>query len=146
MGLLNQNILGRITWFQDPFSDDADQDTSRLDIVQVGWKLFSQSPILGNGLASTQTWSEPLATHNMYLNLMVEHGFLGALIMPLLIYAVIKNACGETKIIGFIFAAFILLWGIFSHNILEQRFILILFSLMASMTMQSRLPQLAHVK
>jgi O-antigen ligase len=143
MGLMNKNIRGRIIWFEDASSSDANQDTSRSDILEFGWKLFLQHPILGNGLAATQTWTEPIATHNMYLNFMVEHGFLGALIMPLLIYAVIKNARGETKTIGFIFAALMLLRGIFSHHILSERFSLMLFSLMASMTTQSRLNQLS---
>lgn len=138
MNALNDNISGRLVWFQDPSSRDADDDTSRLDIVKVGWDKFLKSPIIGNGLATTHSWSAGLSTHNIYLNSIIDHGFLGIFIMPMLVFAVIKGARGTVKSISFIFAGFILLWGIFSHNVLDERYMLTTFSLMAAMTMQSR--------
>ncbi|AFY52860.1 O-Antigen ligase [Rivularia sp. PCC 7116] len=138
MNILNDNIAGRLVWFQDPSSRDADDDTSRLDIVEVGWYRFLKSPIIGNGIGTTHSWSAGLSTHNIYLNLIIDHGFLGILIMPLLVYATIKGAYGKVKDISFIFAGFILLWGIFSHNVLDERYMLTTFSLMAAMTMQSQ--------
>lgn len=138
MNILNDNISGRLVWFQDPSSRDADDDTSRLDILEIGWYKFIKSPIIGNGLGTTHSWSAGLSTHNIYFNLIIDHGFLGILIMPMLVYAVIKGACGKIKDISFVYAGFILLWGIFSHNVLDERYMLTTFSLMAAMTMQSK--------
>ncbi|NJL61130.1 MAG: O-antigen ligase family protein [Methylacidiphilales bacterium] len=139
VSLLNDNIRGRLVWLQDPSARDAEGDTGRIDIVEIGWRLFLKNPIIGNGLASTQTWSQPIATHNMYLNLMIDHGILGIVIMPLLIYSVIYKAREEAHRLGFIFAVFTLLYCIFSHNLLEERYMLVSYSLMAAMTMQSRI-------
>lgn len=139
---LNQNSLERISWFQNvSTSDSEDSADSRLEVAQLAWQMFTQHPIFGNGIASTLTWNMNISTHNIYLYYMADHGFLGALILPVLVYAVIQDARGETKYIGLAFAAFILLWGLFSHNILEERYILIMFSLMAAMTAAIQLEQ-----
>ncbi|MFW9264018.1 O-antigen ligase family protein [Nostoc sp. CALU 546] len=138
----NQNSLERISWFQNvSTSDSEDSADSRLEVAQLAWQMFTEHPIFGNGIASTLTWNMNISTHNIYLYYMADHGFLGAFILPVLVYAVIQDAHGETKYIGLAFAAFILLWGLFSHNILEERYILIMFSLMAAMTAASQLEQ-----
>ncbi|MDF5706263.1 MAG: O-antigen ligase family protein [Nostoc sp. S4] len=139
---LNQNSLERIAWFQNiSTSDSEDSADSRLEVAQLAWQMFTKHPFLGNGIGSTLTWNLEISTHNMYLYYMADHGIIGAFILPLLVYAVTQHARGETKYIGLAFAAFILLWGLFSHNVLEERYILIMFSLMAAMTRASWLEQ-----
>ncbi|MEH2107242.1 O-antigen ligase family protein [Nostoc sp.] len=138
----NQNSLERIAWFQNISSSDSeDSADSRLEVAQLAWQMFTEHPFFGNGIGSTLTWNMEISTHNIYLYYMADHGILGALILPLLVYAVTQHAQGETKYIGLAFAAFILLWGLFSHNVLEERYILIIFSLMAAMTAVSQLEQ-----
>lgn len=138
---LNPNIAGRLNWLQNPSSSDANSDTSRLEIIKYAWQKFSEKPFFGNGIAYTQLWGE-IRAHNMYLLFMVEHGFLGIFLLPLLIYCVIYNACGETKNIAFSLAIFLTIWGCFSHRIVEERYILIMISLMAAMTIQSQFKKL----
>lgn len=135
---LNNNMLGRLAWLQDPSAANANQDTSRYEVVQFAWKKFQEEPWLGHGIAYTQEWGE-IRTHNMYLFLMVEHGYFAVLLMPLFILAVTHHAKGESKQIALLFAPFIMLWGLFSHRVFEERYILIIFSLMGAMRITSQL-------
>jgi len=137
-----KNITGRLEWFQNPVANRDDSGDSRLEVVITAWNMFVEHPILGNGIASTKNLNNwGISTHNMYLLFLTEHGILGIFIFPLLVYAVTWNSRGESKHIALAFSAFILLWGLFSHNIVEDRSILIIFSLMAAMNVTSRLEQ-----
>lgn len=135
-----KNITERLEWFQNPLANKEDSGDSRLEVVMTAWNMFVEHPILGNGIASTQNLHNlGISTHNMYLLFLTENGILGILILPLLVYVVTWKARGESKYIGLAFSSFILLWGLFSHNIVEERYILMSFSLMAAMNVTSRL-------
>lgn len=137
-----KNITGRLEWFQNPLANKEDSGDSRVEVVRTAWNMFVEHPILGSGIASTKNLNNwGISTHNMYLLFLTEHGILGIVILPLLVYAVTWHSRGETKHIALAFSAFILLWGLFSHNIVEDRSILIIFSLMAAMNVTSRLDQ-----
>jgi O-antigen ligase len=132
------NIRERLEWFQNPKQEESAD--ARLEVVAIAWKMFGDHPLFGNGLASTDNLNNlGISTHNMYLLYVADHGILGILILPTLVYAVTRKARGESRYIGWAFSAFILLWGCFSHNILEERYILMCFSLMAAMNRSSRL-------
>ncbi|MUL39001.1 hypothetical protein BWI75_22520 [Gloeocapsopsis sp. AAB1 = 1H9] len=134
---LPYGIRERLEWFENPTGSEHSAD-SRMDILIAGWQLFLQSPLWGNGIASTIEWSFGISTHNMYLFYMTDHGFLGILILPLLVYAVTRNSRGESQYIALAFATFIILWGIFSHTVIEDRFILLSFALMATLSVTSQ--------
>jgi O-Antigen ligase len=134
-GILNKNIMGRLVWFQDPSSAEADADTSRVDIISFAIQKASQHPLIGNGIGYTQFWGD-IPPHNMYLLFSVEHGLPFVLMYPALFYFLIQGSRGETSIIGLNFFAFLLFWALFSHNILEQRFFLTVFALMNAMKCQ----------
>lgn len=137
-----KNITGRLEWFQNPVANTEDSGDARREVVRTAWNMFVENPILGNGLASTKNLNNwGISTHNMYLLFLTEHGILGIFILPLLVYVVTGNSGEEIKDIGLAFSVLILLWGLFSHNIVEDRSILIIFSLMAAMNMTSRLEQ-----
>jgi len=137
-----KNITGRLEWFQNPVANREDSGDSRLEVVITAWNMFVEHPILGNGLASTKNLNNlGISTHNMYLLFITEHGIFGIFILPLLVYVVTWNSRGESKDIALAFSIFILLWGLFSHNIVEERYILMSFSLMAAMNVTSRLDQ-----
>lgn len=142
-GLINvdmKNITGRLEWFQNPVANREDSGDSRLEVVITAWNMFVEHPILGNGIASTKNLNNlGISTHNMYLLFVTEHGIMGIFILPLLVYAVTWHSRGESKHIALAFSAFILLWGLFSHNIVEERYILMSFSLMAAMNVTSLL-------
>jgi O-antigen ligase len=138
---LEDNAMTRMQFLLNPSLDLVNDDTSRLDIVPFSWRKFLESPIFGHGIGYTHIWGD-IRPHNIYLMLIVEHGFLGILIVPILVFLTIQNAQLEIKNIGFSFAVFILIWGFFSHNILEERNILLMFSFMTSMNLRSQIEQL----
>jgi O-antigen ligase len=100
--------------------------------------MFADKPVLGHGVGASKEWRFEVATHNEYLSLMVDHGFIGFFLLPLLAVAASWRARGETRNIGIAFAVFVLFWGLFSHSILEESDVLIMFSLLSAMAVSSR--------
>jgi O-antigen ligase len=137
--ILNQNVLGRIDSFTNSKGASDYSSIERHDVARAAWEMFTEKPILGHGLASTREWSYAVSSHNQYLNFMVEHGILGAFILPLLVLAVTWRASGEVRQTGLAFATFTLFIGFFSHNVLDERYFLIMFSLMTAMIVTSKM-------
>jgi O-Antigen ligase len=127
------DILDRLEQFQNPSLED-DSAKERKAVVGFAWVMFGNHPFWGNGLASTYKWTvSEVSTHNMYLFYMADHGIIGAIILPGAILAVILGNRGEPKVKLVCFAVFMSLWGIFSHNVLEERYILSAFALIAAL-------------
>ena len=123
-------------------ANQEDSGDARLEVVIIAWNMLAEHPILGNGIASTKNLNGlGISTHNVYLLFMAEHGILGFFILPLLVCAVTWHSRGESKDIALAFSVFMLLWGMFSHNVVEERYILMSCSLMAAMNVTSRLEQ-----
>ena len=139
LGVLNQNVMERVDWFTNPKGTTDYSLIERQDVAREAWRMFTEQPILGHGLASTKDWSYAVSSHNQYLNLMVDHGILGAFILPLLVLAVTWGASGEARKTGLTFAAFTLFIGFFSHNLLDERYFLMTFSLMTAMVVTSKM-------
>ena len=138
LGVLNRNVLTRVDWLAGNEEIDA-SSSERKQVAELGWEMFSESPVIGRGVGASIDWSYEKSSHNEYLNMMVDHGILGLFILPLLVVASTWRARGQSKLISISFAAFILVLGFFSHNVLSERHILIIFSLLASMVTTSRL-------
>jgi hypothetical protein len=131
------NILTRLEQFQNPSLDDASARERNL-VAKYAWKMFGDNPFWGHGLSSTNTWSvADVSTHNMYLYYMVDHGIIGLLFLPGAIFAVVYRNRGEEKIILLCYAVFMSLWGLFSHNIFGERYILIPFALLSAMNVSA---------
>jgi O-antigen ligase len=132
------NIRERLEWLQNPKAEESAD--ARLEVVAIAWKMFGEHPWLGNGLGSTDNLNNlGISTHNMYLQFVADHGIIGAFVLPTLVYVVTRHTQGESRSTAWAFGAFILVWGFFSHNILEERYTLICFSLMAAMGKTSKL-------
>ncbi len=128
------NVLSRLEQFQNPSLEDSSAQ-DRNSVAKYGWQMFGSHPFWGNGLSSTNKWSvAPFSTHNMYLYFMADHGVIGFLFLPGAIFAVTYGNRGETKVVRVCFSLFLLMWGLFSHNVLEERYILLTFSLLAAMS------------
>ena len=143
LGILNYSIeqrLEAITNFSDPQARETD-DGSRSNIASIAWSTFLRMPFLGHGIGYIREWGKILP-HNMYLTFMIEHGFLGFTIVPVLVFAVNKNSYGEAKILSLCFGSFILFWSIFSNTVLEDRETLMMFALIAVMSKYSRFEKL----
>ena len=132
------NVLNRLEQFQSPSLED-DSSKERKSVAREAWYLFGNSPFWGNGLASTRKWTvADVSTHNMYLYDLADHGIIGLLFLPGAIFAVVYQNKGEQKVILIGYAIFMSLLGVFSHNVLEERYILISFSLLAAMNTNQR--------
>ncbi len=129
----NWDIVNRLEEFQNP-SLSEDSALERQAVAAGGWISFGKRPFWGNGLASTRKWSvSEVSTHNMYLYYMADNGILGVLFLPGAILAVIYNNKGEQRTILLCFAVFLSLWGLFSHEVLAERYTLSSFALIAAM-------------
>jgi O-antigen ligase len=127
------DVLDRLEQFQNPSLED-DSAKERKAVVGYALIMFSNHPYWGNGLASTHKWTvSDVSTHNQYLFYMADHGILGILFLPGAILAVIWKNKGQATVQIVCFAVFMSLWGVFSHNILEERYILSMFALLAAM-------------
>jgi O-antigen ligase len=140
LGVLNKNVLARLDWFNNPDVSDM-SSTERKEVAEFGWAMFSEKPVLGNGLGASVNWAREKSSHNEYLNMMVDHGIIGVFFLPILVILTQWRAQGEVRHIGFAFAIFVLYLGFFSHNVLTERHILMTFALLECMAMSSRSSQ-----
>jgi O-antigen ligase len=140
-GVLNSNVVARFEWFKNPTLSDSSA-SDRQQVLEVAWQKLADSPIVGQGVGASQNLllvenDMEISSHNQYLNLMVDHGVMGLLILPLMIIALTWRARGEARQISRIFAAYILTLGFFTHNVFELRFIVMSFALMSAMVVTS---------
>jgi O-antigen ligase len=140
-GALNANDFQRLKFFsQGNVQDDSAEERQALAAYAIS--LWEQKPILGWGTGAGQNLEGfSLGAHNIYLALMIDHGLAGALIMPWLLLAIIWGLRKKTFDVAIPYVLFIVLWGFFSHNVLEERFTLLTMALIASMVMQDRLAE-----
>jgi O-antigen ligase len=145
---LPPQLMERLEWFKNPLENKGDAEGSsgaRQEMAENAMEMFLQRPLTGYGVGSTITWSFPISTHNMYLANMADHGLIGVLLLPGLALAVVWGARGVAKGLVPAFVSTILIWGIFSHNLLDERYILLSFALMGSMTFASQLEAAASL-
>lgn len=146
--LFNEGTLARVEFLIDPLGQQDSSSSSRLSYVDESWLKFANKPFLGNGIGSganpeyISARGTAQRSHNVYLDKMVEYGFLGALIYPLGLIACVWKAEGELKKYAWSFVLFCLVYGIFTHISLSAFFLLLSYAIMANMTMQSRLANL----
>lgn len=92
---------------------------SRFSIINEALKVYFNSPIIGHGLGTSKLWEFSISSHNIYLNLLVDYGIIGLLIIPGLLLS-IKFRDG----LFYIYSMVIILWGFVNHNILEEYHVL----------------------
>lgn len=141
-GTLNLNVLERLAFFGGGEATDASTD-ERKAIAGKAWELVGEEPFRGHGTgAALRIEGFEVGTHNMYLAMMVDHGFLvGIAVIPLLLLATMWGANRRTLDLTIPFAAFIAMWCLFSHNVLEERYILLAMGLTASVVALNRTPR-----
>ena len=129
----NWDIVNRLEEFQNP-SLSEDSALERQAVAAGGWISFGRHPFWGNGLASTRKWTvSEVSTHNMYLYHMADNGILGVLFLPGAIFSVVYRNRGEERTILVCFVVFLGLWGLFSHEVLAERYTLSSLALIAAM-------------
>lgn len=135
-GVLNKNVMERMAWFADPTGVSDDSSWERKYVAKRAWEKVAERPFLGNGTGSFR--NAYVLPHNQYLTFMQDHGLIGAVILPLLGLAVTWGMRGENRRLAIVFNGTLLLWGFFSHTILNEPHTLLLLALMAAMTLTSR--------
>lgn len=139
-GTLTAEVRDRLAFFGGERVADP-SSAAREAQALAAWRMFEADPLVGAGTGAA--YEPPFAVigpHNTYLAMMVDHGVWGAVILPLLVAATIWGARGEARPVAAQFALFVLFWGLFSHNALEEPYILISFALVASIVQASRRP------
>ena len=110
-------------------SDDSIED--RIYPAIRAWEMFLDAPITGKGVGVTSRPSLGDGTHNMYLLLMAEQGVVGLLLYLSLIGLLtwrgwtLSHEPGDPLAVDvgramLLYAAFIAVYGFFSHSILEE--------------------------
>lgn len=145
--LFQKDTLARVEFLINPFAQKDSSQASRLSHIEDAWDKFAENPVTGNGLGSGENAATLSLTgkaqrsHNTYLDLMVEYGFLGALIFPLLLLACVWKAQGEFKKQAVAFVIFMLIQGFFSHTLVNEFCSLIAYAMMTNLAEQSYLDQ-----
>jgi hypothetical protein len=70
--------------------------------------------------------------------MLVDHGVIGFFIIPFLLLSVLWGLNRKTIDLAAPWLIFMIMWGMFSHNVLEERYILLAVALMASMIAANR--------
>ena len=65
--------------------------------------------------------------------MLVDHGVIGFFIIPFLLLSVLWGLNRKTIDLAAPWLIFMIMWGMFSHNVLEERYILLAVALVASM-------------
>lgn len=118
--ILTSDVQARLT-FQ--WSDSSTKDRERLMYKTL--ELFEASPLIGQGFGTTTYWAD-IPAHNTYLNLMVDCGILGALVIPGLILSIRRRTWDFNT-----FAVIFLLWGFLNHQVLSELYALITIAVLA---------------
>jgi len=108
-------------------SEDARDDTStseRRELTDQAMESIGQHPWFGAGLGTNRFLDRETGSHNQYLDLMVQHGIIGVLVLPLLAVALTYGSHRPARADAMRFAFLLLFLGFFSHNMLDERYLL----------------------
>jgi hypothetical protein len=119
--LLTENTASRLTL-------NRQDDSGRIWLARKALGMFVNEPLLGNGLASTTRWDHPSEmSHNMFAALAADHGVVGLIVFPALALALsVRNRAGAC------FALALMAAGLFSHDLLHDRVLLLLMGLVVA--------------
>lgn len=141
LGVINKDIEERLDWLADPTGVSDDSSWERKYLAKQAWDKIADRPFLGSGTGSSREMA--IGAHNQYLMFMQDHGLLGAAILPLLLLAVTWGVRGEARGVAIVYGGTIIVWSFFSHNVVNQVETLMLFALMAAMSLTSRESEMA---
>jgi O-antigen ligase len=133
-GLVSYSVQQRLEWMQDPSKSETDDSASeRKDVARLGWQTFGESPFWGHGIGTTYKWNARVSTHNMYLYMMADHGIIGLILLPTMIFVPLyqNKAVPFSMMVSYVL--FMVLIGFFSHNVMEERYLILSVSFLAAM-------------
>jgi O-antigen ligase len=137
-GVLDTENLQRLAFFSTGSTPDASA-ADRKGVLEAGWRMFEEKPLTGWGTGTFRVIPGfDLSTHDIYVANLIDFGILGLFIVPSLLLATIWGANWKTFDVVGPFVLFVTMWGFFSHNVLEERHILLPAALVASMVTSAR--------
>jgi general stress protein CsbA len=68
---------------------------------------------------------------------MLDHGLIGAMILPLFVLAATWGARGERRRVAIVFGCVMMLLSLFTHTIFNTGYSIIVFAIMAAMAAKS---------
>jgi O-antigen ligase len=137
-GSLNLSVIQRLAFFSTGLAGD-ESASDRKRVAVTAWRMFEARPLAGYGTgASRNIPGFEISTHNVYLANMVDHGIVGLFLLPSLLLATLWGANRRTFEVVGPFVLFMAMWGLFSHNVLEERYILFAVALVASLVHGAR--------
>lgn len=119
---LDPNTLARLGAQGVAFDDYS--SIEREDVLALGFEKFFESPLLGYGVGSTHVWEESVSTHNMIALLGAELGIVGIATYLAMLAMVLIHAPS----LGRVVALAMLLWGMTTHNQLDDPNLVIPFA------------------
>lgn len=131
---ISKDTETRLEWLTNPFEVSENSGLARKYVAEQAWRKFADHPWVGSG-TGTMYESFDIPPHNQYLSYMLDHGVLGAAIVPLLILTLIWGAQGETRRVGLVFGVTTLWLSFWTHSMLNFGPSLILFALLAAMVL-----------
>jgi hypothetical protein len=137
-GTLTLDVIQRLNFLSGGASPDASA-SERGQVASYAWRLFGERPLTGFGTGQhRQLEGFAVSTHNVFLALMVDHGILGLFIVPIMLLATLWGLRRTHFDLALPFAMFLCMWGMFSHNVLEERYILVSVALVGSIVASNR--------
>lgn len=130
-GVLTENVRERLDVFGGGNLADASA-LERRQVAALAWSAFEDHPLTGAGTGASTERPFELGPHNMYLAMMVDHGFIGMFLLPALLLAAAWGADPARVPSVVPFVGFLAVWGVFSHNVLEERYILLAVAFLAA--------------
>ena len=106
---------------------------SRYKAILESLELINESPIVGHGTAHSRQMKE--LPHNMYLNQWVNNGILGLSCYVVFLITSFMTFRKRKFVPGQVFVLVAVVGSFFSHNVLDHRPFLILFGMMATLSL-----------
>jgi O-antigen ligase len=129
-------LIDRLGVFGDNRGSDV-STTERGELLDAAGLSFFQRPWTGSGLGANRFLERETGSHNLFVDHAVQHGVAGLLILPAFALALVAGSRGTARTSALLAAGFLLLWGLFSHNVLEEFHILTATVILAAVAHES---------
>ena len=142
-GVINKNVVERLEWLKDPFGVSDESGVARQAVAAQAWDTFAENPVFGNGTGSFRN-AFFIPPHNQFLSFMVDHGIVGAAIIPMLLLAISWRKRGQAGTVAIIFALVQTMASFMSHTVINEAHTLLLCALLATLADPGAEKKAAH--
>lgn len=119
----------RVVDVQDVIASGDYSTEERTAVAARAFELFKERPLTGFGIGTTNEWEFRASTHNMYLRYGAEYGIFGIALYFWLVVLLLHDGARGDRVLAVNMCLFILVWGLFSHNVLEEWHLLLAIAL-----------------